>query len=250
MKRKFLFIISLVITISAAAQEDRIEADRPSETISSSLVEKKTFQAELGLRREVEEDEITYSHPRTQLRYGLSKVFELRVELRPQTVKDRVSDLHESGLAPVEPGLKARIFEEKGARPSISFYTQVGIPKLASAAFKSTYASPKVRLLLENKLNENLKLSYNVGAEWTGEETEPQWLYTFSPEWQLGKHWEAFAEVYGFLQRNSQPQHSFDAGIAFYAGKNIKLDLSGGVGLTAAAPVNFVALGFSIRTGK
>jgi hypothetical protein len=48
----------------------------------------------------------------------------------------------------------------------------------------------------------------------------------------LRKHWEAFAEVYGFIQRAQQPEHSFDAGISYYAGKNVKLDISGGLGLT------------------
>jgi hypothetical protein len=42
---------------------------------------------------------------------------------------------------------------------------QVGIPKLASENFRSTYASPKARLLLENKLSQNIRLTYNAGAE-------------------------------------------------------------------------------------
>ncbi|TCJ13734.1 transporter [Flaviaesturariibacter flavus] len=249
--KRMLFLSALLVASGVAmAQQDRIEADRPSETVATQLVEKGRFQAELGFERETDDESHTYHHPHTLLRYGLGKIIELRAELWPQTVKDRFTEGSQTGLAPVEPGIKAKICESKGARPAISFLTQVGIPKLASEAFRNTYASPRVRLLFENKLNEDWKLTYNVGPEWTGEDTEPQWRYTFSPEWKFGKHWEAFAEVYGHLQHAHEPEHVFDAGLAFYPGRNIKLDLSGGVGLSHAAPQNFVALGFSIRTGN
>ncbi|RYZ20861.1 MAG: transporter [Chitinophagaceae bacterium] len=250
MKRMLFLSGLLAVAGTAAAQQDRIEADRPSETVATQLVEKGRFQAELGLDRETDDESHTYRHPHSLLRYGLGKFIELRAELWPQTVKERVSGSSETGLAPVEPGIKARICEEKGARPAISFLTQVGIPKLASEAFRPTYASPRLRLLFENKLAEHWKLTYNLGPEWTGDDTEPQWLYTLSPEWKFGKHWEAFAEVYGHLQKAHVPEHVFDAGLAFYPGRNMKLDLSGGVGLSAAAPHNFVSLGFSVRTGK
>jgi hypothetical protein len=122
MQMKLLAFLLAAGALPAAAQDtDHIETHRPSETISSKLVEKKTFQEELGLRREHAEPEIEVTHPNSVLRYGLSKAFELRLQVEPVTVHDRISGGTENGLLPLEPGLKARICEERGARPSISF---------------------------------------------------------------------------------------------------------------------------------
>ncbi|RYY84995.1 MAG: transporter [Chitinophagaceae bacterium] len=248
---KKLPLLLLFAALRASAQGDeQLEADRPSESQSAQTVSRGTLQAELGLRRERSDPEtVDYFEPRTLLRFGLSSGFELRAELSPVTETHKGSS-SESGLLPVELGFKAGLWKGKGALPQAALFTQVGIPKLSSEKFRPTYASPKIRLLFENEINKNLKLNYNAGAEWTGDDTKPQWVYTFSPELAIGKHWEAFAEVYGFMQQGSIPEHSFDAGLSYFIGKRAKADLSAGVGLTEAAPVNFVALGFSLKFGK
>ncbi|RYY41252.1 MAG: transporter [Chitinophagaceae bacterium] len=250
MHSKIPAFIALLFSLSASAQSDGLEADRPGESQSAQTVEKGNLQPELGLRRERSDDEtVDYFEPRTTLRFGLLQGFELRAELSPVTETHKGS-ASQSGLLPVELGFKASLWKGNGSLPEAALLAQVGIPKLASVAFRPTYAKPKVRLLLENKITEALRLNYNLGAEWTGDDVKPQWLYTVSPELTLGKHWEAFAELYGFAQKGSLPEHSFDAGLSYFIGKRAKADLSAGVGLTHSAPVNFVALGFSIRFGK
>lgn len=245
--RKVIPIALLTIALPAAAQEqDHIQTDRPSESQSVQTVDRGTFQVELGLRREREDPEtVDLYEPRTVLRYGLAKGFELRAEAQP--LSERSGGKTESGLKPVEIGFKAGLWKGKGALPEAALFTQVGIPKFASEAFRTTYAEPRIRILFENKLTQQWRLNYNIGAEWTGEETTPQWVYTLSPQVSLGTHWEAFAEVYGFLQKGSTAENSFDTGLAYFLGSRAKIDLSAGVGLSSAAPVNFVALGFSIK---
>ncbi|TCZ68254.1 transporter [Flaviaesturariibacter aridisoli] len=247
--RIFIPIVCLLTTLQATAQDDEhLEADRPSESQSAQTVDRHAFQIELGLRREVADPEtVDYFEPRTVLRYGLLEGFELRAEVQPLTERHRDGGRTETGLRPIELGFKAGLWKGKGLLPEAALYTQVGIPKFASEAFRPTYAEPRIRLLLENEINQQWRLNYNIGAEWSGEDTKPQWLYTLSPEVTLGKHWEAFAEVYGFVQGGALPEHSVDAGLSYFIGKKGKVDLSTGAGLTSAAPVNFVALGFSVK---
>ncbi|RYD95235.1 MAG: transporter [Sphingobacteriales bacterium] len=245
--RKIILIASLLSGVSAAAQDsEKLETDRPGESQSAQTVDKGKLQVELGLRREREDPEtVDYFEPRTVLRYGLLKGFELRAEISPVT--ERQSGKTQTGLLPIELGFKAGLWEGKGLLPTAALYTQVGIPKFSSEAFRPTYAEPRVRLLFENEVTKQVKLNYNLGAEWTGEDTEPQWVYTFTPNVSISKNWEAFAEVYGFVKRGSLPEHSFDTGLSYYIGRRAKADLSAGVGLTSAAPVNFVTLGFSVQ---
>ena len=247
--RKIIFIGLVLAGFQATAQEqEHIETDRPGESQSAQTVDRGAFQIELGLRREVSDPETTdWFHPRTVLRYGLLNGFELRADVSPLTEHRHDQDKSESGVLPIEFGFKAGLWKGKGALPEAALFTQVGIPKFASEAFRPTYAVPRIRLLFENELNQQCRLNYNIGAEWSGEDTKPQWLYTFSPEVSIGKHWEAFAEVYGFLQGGSLPEHSIDPGLSYFIGRNGKVDLSAGAGLTGAAPVNFVALGFSVK---
>jgi hypothetical protein len=102
-------------------------------------------------------------------------------------------------------------------------------------------------MLFENKLTDKIKLAYNAGAEWQGDDSGPQWLYTFSPQFELGKKWEAFLETFAYLQKGEAAKHHIDGGFAFYPANNLKLDLWGGKGISAEAPDYFVSAGISFR---
>jgi hypothetical protein len=248
MKRIF-FLVFFSSTLIVNAQDDRIEADRPGETQTPKLAGKKTFQWEAGWQREQQsEKNFRYFLPQAYLRYGISDALELRAEVTAEKRRYVTEgDLRSYGLRPVELGIKAKLAEGKGALPATSFYGLLGIPKLASADHKADHLYPRLRLLFENELNKNFRLQYNAGAEWDGNSTTPQWLYTFAPEFDLGKSFEGFVEVYGYLQNGHQPEHNLDGGLAYYPSKNCKLDLLAGVGLSPGAPDHFFSAGISIR---
>lgn len=232
----------------AFGQDKKIETDRPGESQSTSEVQQGYLQVESGLRKEGQKGgDYTFFHPRSDIKYGLSERFELRAELASTDEKMFSQKEYHYGLEPVELGFKAKLTEAKGARPATSFYTQVGIPTLASADHRKEHVFPKMRLLFENKLTDKIKLEYNAGAEWDGEETAPQWLYTLAPEFELSDKWEAFVETYAYLQSGATAQHYLDGGFAFYPGKNLKLDLWGGKGLSSGALDYFVSFGVSFR---
>ena len=248
--KKTLFLSWLFLCgLLAEGQDNKIHADRPGETLTPELTQKKFLQLEIGFEKEQQEkDEYSLFHPQMQIKYGLFKRIELRAELT--AVSNKVAngnDQLQLGLQPVEFGIKANLLEQKGALPMTSFYTQVGVPPLATKEYQTTNAIPHLRLLFENKVNESFHLEYNIGAEWDGEETAPQWLYTIAPELYIGEKWEVFAEAFGSVQKAHAAQHNLDCGLAFYPTNSVKLDLFAGKGISKEAPEYFISAGVSFR---
>lgn len=243
----FLFAV-LLIAAGSNAQDKKIEADRPGETQTPNTVSKGYFQAEIGFEKEQQtKDDYTLLHPQMHLKYGLSKRFEIRAEITAESDKQSSSNEFTYGLNPIEIGFKAQLLEAKGVLPQTSLYTQVGIPKLASKDHQTPHAIPHLRLLFENKLTEKLHLDYNIGADWDGEQTAPQWLYTIAPELEIGEKWEVFVEEFAYFQKGQASLHHFDGGIAYFPIPNVKLDVYGGKGISKEAPDYFISAGISFR---
>ncbi|WP_170234218.1 transporter [Segetibacter aerophilus] len=247
--KKTLLLLSSFLSLTIYAQ-DKIEAERPSESLSPKTVVKKSFQAEIGFRKtqENEQDKV-WRQPNALFRYGVFDKLELRLETTVADEKLVSENEFKKGLKPVEIGLKLNFFETKNEAFSSSIVGQIGIPKFASPDHKIDKAYNRVRLLFENKLSEKLKLNYNVGSEWDSEDQEQNWMYSFTPEFEISDKWESYVEVYGFAKKGKTPEDVFDAGIAYFVSKNSKLDLSGGVGLNEESPHYFVAAGISFRFG-
>jgi hypothetical protein len=250
MKRTFFFIFLLTALFSSA--QERIDTDRPDQTESAVLLLKKYFQAEFGFGKENSKDEnYTIAHPAFLLKYGLSKRFELRLEStyfseyiflipNPRTTTD---------LAPVEIGTKVALFEERGLRPKTSLLVHVGSSFKGSGPAAWPYYT-SFRLSCQHSITEKIGLGYNLGA--AKEEEGSALLYTFSPNFNIGKRLYSYVEVFGSKATGSSSvenkwHHALDAGFAYYTSNNTKLDLSGGVGLGNNSMKNYIALGFSFR---
>ena len=243
-----LLTLACFTALPAIAQNDKINADRPGRTLTPEIVEKGTLQAEIGFeKRQKQKGDLAFDHPEADLRYGLSKRFEIRAEFIGETQRYTTKNDFRKGMKPLELGFKAKLLEEKGAMPAVSFFTHVGIPKIASKDHQGKHFSPEIRLLFENKLTDKLSLEYNVGPEWNDDQTTPQWFYSFAPDLEVGEKFEIFLEVFGRLQKGGAPEHAVDFGVGYYPTRDIKLDVYGGAGLTKAAPDYFISAGVSFR---
>ena len=229
-----------------------IETDRPDQTEAAVLVPHHWFQQEFGIQYGKEQEGMkTIYHPTLLTKYGLSKIFELRLITEFGTVQTPViipeGNKVETGLFPIGIGTKIHFWDEKGARPLTAVIIQSGVPELSSKKFRDAYWSPEIRFTMRNTLSPNISLGYNGGMEWDGGSGKMKWLYTVSPSFALDDKCNAFIEVFGFLEKGSAPEHSLDGGLAFLLSNNSQLDFSGGVGLSARAPDFFVSMGFSYR---
>lgn len=248
MRQWFLLLFLMVLHVTAFSQQDKIQSDRPGETLTPFLTQKGYFQLEAGFEKE-QQNKTDYSitHPEFQLKYGLSNRFELRAELFWESERKVSKNEFKYGLRPFELGLKAKLLEGKGLIPRTTFYTQVGIPKFASEDHQTPNAIPRVKLLFENQFLEKFHLNYNVGAEWDSENPKPRWMYSIDQEIELSDKWEIFVETFAYFQYGEAVQHHIDGGISFFPNKDVKLDLYAGKGLSAEAPEYFISAGLSFR---
>jgi Putative MetA-pathway of phenol degradation len=247
----FFLIVSLLLlcTTTLRAQVEKIDTDRPDQTESSAIVPKHYFQAEIGFNKEnLSGRDYELIHPTALLKYGLKK-FEFRLEATYKTAYEHLipNPTSTTGFEPIEIGFKAALSEEKKILPKTSLIVHLGIPALGSKAFRTDHLIPSFRFTMQNSITDNIAIGYNLGAEWDGYTSTPTWIYTFAPGFNLGEKWYAYIEAFGFIRKNETPQHSLDAGIAYYINPDIKLDISGGGGISRAAPKNYVAVGFSFR---
>jgi hypothetical protein len=251
---KYFIFLCLFMPITLIAQQSgRMETDRPDQTESPYLTKKHFLQAEIGFNTEKHNGLKTLVHPTALWKYGLTTKFELRLTTELETqelpffISPSIGYKKERGLLPIEVGGKLLISEEKGLLPKTSLIFHVGLPKVASAFFKASKLAPNFRFVMQNSINENIGIGYNLGAEWDGESNKPYWIYTFAPGFNLGKKWYGYVEVFGEVRKSEKPAHALDGGIAYYFSDNTKIDFSAGFGISKAAVDHYAAIGFSFR---
>jgi Putative MetA-pathway of phenol degradation len=250
----YKIIFTVFFNIAATftmAQEGKIETDRPDQTECPFTVPKKWLQFEAGTNAQKNTASVKeYLHPTLLTKYGISKKFELRIITTVQTGIYTLQPgytVTTKGLLPVEIGGKISLWEEKKLLPKTSLIFHAAFPKLASKTYNADKLAPNFRFTMQNTLSKNIALGYNLGAEWDGFTNTATWIYTFAPGFNLSEKWYAYIEAFGFITKGEAPQHSLDAGIAYFITDNLKFDLSGGPGISKNAPQRYIALGASFR---
>jgi hypothetical protein len=244
--KRFVLIIFLLASVSTAVlAQESIVTDRPDQTESSITVPHKSFQLEMG-------GVYLFDEPGNAgwggvlLRYGLFDGLELRLGTAFGSYSDTVGNIN--GLNPVEVGFKTYITEEKGCLPEIAFIGVIVVPGLASSNLDIKYPAPIMKIAASHTLSPVFSLGYNLGAIWDGESPVPIWSYTLAIGGSISEKIGFFIEPYAYFQDGAEPQHLLDGGFTYKLTPLMQFDVSGGVGLNAAAPDAFVSAGFSFRT--
>jgi Putative MetA-pathway of phenol degradation len=256
LKPALLISTLLCFVFSCFAQPGKIDADRPDQTEGAVTMPKKWIQFEPGFgKQRTNPTENEYQHPTLLSKYGITKKIEFRLITTISTITDYRDPLHkqkETGLSPVEVGTKIALWEEKKLLPKTTLLAHLVIPKLASKNLQANKLAPNFRLSMQHSISKVVGLGYNLGAEWDGYSNEPTWIYTFSPGFNIGENWYTYIEAFGSISKQNAPEHNIDTGIAYFVNNDLKLDLSGGFGISEAAPDWYIAIGASFRfkTGK
>lgn len=251
--RSFVLLpILFLMSLSAVAQKSgRMETDRPDQTESFYITKKGYIQAEIGFNNERYIGSRVAVHPTALWKAGLHERFELRLITELNTVNPLLMSPSfpgkTSGLLPMQVGGKIAICQEKKLLPATSLIFHAGIPSLGSKSFRTPRWSPNFRFVMQHTLGEQTSLGYNLGAEWNGFSNQATWIYTIAPGMNIGKKWYAYVEAFGSIIRGEKPAHAVDGGIAYYVNDDIKLDISGGLGISESAIDNYVAVGVSFR---
>lgn len=248
MNKVILNIVLLIAVNTALLAQDlpSIQTDRPDQTECPFITPNHYFQLENGFSYEKNN---AYSElivaPTTLTRFGVNKYFELR--LITEYVVSKENSITYIGINPILIGLKTRLFEEKGILPTTSLIAHIGFPKMASNEYRANYYYPEFRFTMQHTISEKQSLSYNLGAEWDGIDTNPTFIYTLTTGYSLTEKIGSYLEFYGFVPQIGKADHRFDLGLTYLFNPNHQLDASGGFGLSATSPEYYLALGYSFR---
>jgi hypothetical protein len=247
MKLKNLISLIQFSTASLFAQNSEpIQTDRPDQTETPAIVPIGMFQVENGFTfQKNEANNSTFSLPSTLWKYGVNDNFELR--LITEFVSENKQQEKSNGLLPMYIGFKVKLTGEKGIIPKTSFIAHIGLPKVASAKYKTDYLAPEFRFTMQHTLSKKLNLGYNLGAEWDGFSAESTFIYTLTTGYSITKKWGSYIELFGFSSQNDIANHNFDGGITYLINDNFMVDLSSSIGLTKNAPKHYFAFGISFR---
>lgn len=254
-QKNFLLAVC-ILPLVAIAQSDKMETDRPSESLTPTVVVKKHFQFEAGFRKEHDNNEGEHSdeylYPSALIKYGLTKKLELRMLIEEEADFNYSPEKHKTagGLEPVKVGFKYNLFDEKGALPKTSVIASMDIPKLASRDFKGDFVAPFFRLAMENSLTKKLSLVYNIGEEWEEDDVHGEFFYSISPQFEISDKFKIFAEVSGYVSKEQAAKNTFDAGFLYLVTPNLQFDIFGGTALSKNASDNFIEAGISFRLPK
>jgi hypothetical protein len=244
-------IISAFALLTLSLQvcgQDRLDPERPGETKSPELVKGNNLQTEIGFRTEkINENENLYQHPNATVRFGLFNAIELRMNVISQTIRDNLNKQSENGFKPLEFGVKAKVLPEYNSWPSIAVLGMIGVPSTASIDYFTKRLPLEFRTLFSNTLHQKLKLQYNAGIRWEGDDKEEQWMYSVSPKYKLTPKVNLFIEEYAYLQSGISARHYLDGGVQYYLQNNCMIDLSAGTGLSEMSSSYFIAAGFTFR---
>lgn len=246
MKTKILITILIISTSIYSQTLEPIQADRPDQTETASIVPKGMFQVETGFTFQ-KNDAISksLSLPSTLWKYGVNDNFELR--LITEFLSEEINNEKLNGFAPVYVGFKVKLADEKGIIPKTSFIGHISLPNAASKEFKTEFFAPEFRFVMQHTLSDKMSFSYNLGAEWDGFSAEPTFIYTTATGYSITEKLGSYIELFGFIPQNQKSYHSFDGGITYLISNNFMLDLSSGIGISKNAPKNYFAFGFSFR---
>ena len=241
-----LFLVFFNIARAQVDAIDPIDTDRPDQTESPVTIYKKWMQVEHGFDLE-RDNEVSISGSSTLFRYGLLKNVELRLEADFIYTPSTNFSPATTELQPIVFATKISLWDEKRWIPKTSLLISAGIPFLAARSFKNFNAQPGIIFVFQNNLSPTISWGYNAGLEWDGENSSPYYIYTFSNGINLSKKLYGFLEVFGSVNKNSLPQHNFDAGLSLLLNNNCKIDISSVAGLTKSAPDWSIAIGIAVR---
>ena len=242
LRNSCMSLIPICCGMTALAQPEPIQADRPDQTECAFTVPAGFFQFESGFAYERDREDVeTYTAPTVLWKYGINE----RIEARLITEITSVDD--ETGLLPITVGFKTKICEERGVLPTTAFIGHLTTSNAGSEDFQTPYAAPAFRFTMQHTLSPKFNLGYNLGAEWDGVSALPVYIYTLTTGYSIAGKLGAYIEVYGFTSEETKPDHRLDGGITYLLSDNTMADLSGGTGISGEAGGYYVSVGLSCR---
>jgi hypothetical protein len=241
----------------ASAQRPIDEVDRPGSADPPEIVPKGTIQLESGIAfsRESggsEPRKGTLTLPDLLIRIGVHERFELRLQADGllYEFRDGAGDRALGSDLAVE--AKVALFEQRTLVPETGILVRLSMPVGSDAATSGGF-DPSLAGLFQWTLDERTAVVVNTSFAAPTQGHDDDRLFEFGPsvslDRQITPRLGAFVEYFAAIKSSgAADEHSLGAGLTwFILAKRIQLDLSGGAGLSEAAPEWFVSAGLSLR---
>ena len=240
------------VTVPVKKEVAKLVTDRPTQTVSSTVVPMGSFQLEAGSSIEftpqegTRKDKNSLLAPTTLLRYGVSQYFELRAVSQFESRKSPFDENRTSGMGDLQLGVKVRILDKPGVNTKVAWMGHVQIPTGSRGISEDVYKGIG-KLTVSHVLSETVNLGYSMGYDYFTEKNG-DFNYTMVLGIAVNDRVGLFIEPYGEVVRLKTFEASFDAGFVYLLKENLQLDFSYGSGLNYK--MNYLALGMSWNTSK
>ncbi len=266
MKKNLLLLSLLLFATYIFAQEtDSVKntvfhfaSTRPSFSEGILLVPSGKAQVELGAAYSYFDGNThEIHHPDFNLKYGISKYFELRINGDATTYKS--GDSRQTGLHPVFIGVKLKMIDAKRYAPGSSFIGGLSTSFISTKNFRTKYVAPFFKITMEQFLPKNVGLVYNYGLVWNGEDAKPTYNFAVAASYtKLLKCTTAekqhqikyFFEFYGIYPHGAKVDIRLNNGVSYLLNRFIQFDISVGAGLFKNSPRVITSAGLVVRFPK
>lgn len=257
---RFSVLVACGLAAGSALADDTIATDRPDFVESSKVVGRGRIQLETSAAWERQRDGDLHSRTLTTptlLRIGLGDTAELRIETDGRSIEHDsmpASGMRavSAGWADTEVGIKWRVADGEGKRPSLGVLLHAALPS-GSSGLRGHGLRPSLRLSAEWELADDYSFGIMPGIAADTDDQDARYGYGILAA-SLGKD---FGErVHGFVEvaapqiaraAHGGSQVSFDTGMSYLLGKDCQVDVAVTHGLNRRTPDLGLAVGFSVR---
>ena len=216
-------VIWLLYTISLSAQT--VEPSRGMERSRLQL----EFESLFLIEKEGAEKVNSWSIPSVLMRYGLSDMIELQLNvpfLKENTFEGDNMLSSRTFLDNVQVGVSVNLWNEKGLLPEAGLMARALIPIYD---YQIENIGSLLALNFSNTLTDQLSLNYNLG--WIRDQSGDSGYYIANMSWDISSTVHTFIEFFGSTYNNLNINHNINSGIGFNLGDSFCLDLSVASGL-------------------
>ncbi len=271
LRLSFLLLLG-AIHFETFAQEETIASDRPGQAVSALTVGKSIIQIQSGLNFSQTSADFTAYELNTgifsnftDIRYGLSKTFEVQATLGYSfastdgvvdfsRIPPEISTVNSNGFSVFAIGARYNLLSPRDSKkPTLGVRTNLFFP-VSDEFNNDTYVD--ITFLHSQEIFAGIGLSTNLGLSWnpgvTNENT-PGITYVINLGRQLGSSdFSAFIEYYGVYVDGTGEfsdgfSHNFDGGLAWLYSKDLQIDFSVGYSKSGDITNWFVDSGVSWR---
>ena len=219
-------LILFVLLSFSTSIYSQITTDRPGQTDNSLTVGSGNFQLETGLYTEFVGEGTSAANntlnPIVLLRYGLSRIVELRVTSALKS--SEVLKQKTRGIGDFEIGAKIQLLDKEDINTKISLVSHLVTPSGSEGFSGGDYGTVN-KLALSHVLGSNMGVSYNIIYAYYGSGSGDL-NYTFNFSVAVNDKFSFFIEPYGNYVNMDQFNQSFDTGFAYLIKDNLQVDFA------------------------